>query len=199
MIFAYDPDKDETTGSHNRGYQGAVISCPQFQDGDTYQAYIGGDVEGTETDGLYDVSTVTGFSGGVLQQYTGTDVGMGFGHPGGGQEFPEGGEFPGGDREPPEGGEFPGGDREPPEGGEFPGSDREPPEGGEFSGSDREIPEGMDRRPVGDGQRPEGEPGRLPEGFDPDSGGGEPSTQFHMTDKVNAFSGVTDAVDSAAD
>ena len=115
MIFAYDPDKDETTGSHNRGYQGAVISCPQFQDGDTYQAYIGGDVEGTETDGLYDVSTVTGFSGGVLQQYTGTDVGMGFGHPGGGQEFPEGGEFPGGDREPPEGGEFPGGDREPPE------------------------------------------------------------------------------------
>ena len=50
VIFAYDPDKDETTGSYNRDYQGAVISCPQFQVGEIYYVYIGGDVQGIETD-----------------------------------------------------------------------------------------------------------------------------------------------------
>lgn len=82
VIFAYDPDKDETAGSNNRGYRGAVISCPNFRIGETYHVYVGGDVEGAETDGLYDVSTVTGFSGAVRQVYTGTDV-RGFGHGGG--------------------------------------------------------------------------------------------------------------------
>jgi hypothetical protein len=75
VIFAYDPDKDETTGSYNRGYQGAVISSPQFKTGETYNVYVGGDVEGTETDGLYDVSTVTAFTDAVQQEYTGNDVG----------------------------------------------------------------------------------------------------------------------------
>lgn len=103
VIFAYDPDKDETTGSNNRGYKGAVISCPEFKVGETYHVYVGGDVEGTEVDGLYDVSTVTSFSGSVRQVYTGTDVrfgpgGFGGGFPGGGfqnSDFPGGG-FPGG-------------------------------------------------------------------------------------------------------
>ena len=81
VIFAYDPDKDETTGSNNRGYRGAVISSPEFKVGETYHVYVGGDVEGSEMDGLYDVTTVTGFSGAVRQVYTGTDV-RGFG-PGG--------------------------------------------------------------------------------------------------------------------
>ena len=217
VVFAYDPDKDETTGAHNRGYQGAVISCPQFRVGEIYQVYIGGDVAGTETDGLYDASTVTSFSDAVLQQYTGTDVGMGFGHPGG--QRPDGFD-PGGDREPPEGFEFPGDGQQPPEGFEFPGDGQQPPEGFEFPGDGQQPPEGFD--PLGDGQqppdspgegqgspegwdgqRPDDGPGRMPGGFDPGSGGqvpsdsGEPSTQFHMTDKVNAFSGVTDAADSA--
>ena len=184
-VFAYDPDKDETTGAHNRGYQGAVISCPQFQVGKTYQVYIGGDVEGTETDGLYDVSTVTGFSDAVLQQYTGTDVGRGFGRPGG--QRPDGFD--------------PGEGREHPEGFDFRGEDREPPEGFEFAGDGQEPPEGMERHPDGEGWRSDGERGQMPGGFVPNGqqpdGGGEPSTQFHMTDKVNAFSGVTDAADSA--
>ena len=88
VIFAYDPDKDETTGSNNRGYRGAVISSPEFRVGETYHVYVGGNVEGNETDGLYDVTTVTGFSGAKRQMYTGTDVrGFGPGRPGG---------FPGG-------------------------------------------------------------------------------------------------------
>lgn len=191
VVFAYDPDKDETTGDYNRGYQGAVISCPQFQVGETYQVYIGGDVEGTETDGLYDASTVTGFLGAALQQYSGTDVGMGFGHPGG-QQRPDGFEPGGGDGQ------------EPPEGFGFDGEGRQPPEGIEFPGDGQQPSDDIDRRPGGDGQRPDGEPGHMSGGFDREpsgwelEGGGEPSTQFHMTDKVNAFSGVTDAADNTA-
>lgn len=102
VIFAYDPDKDETTGSFNRGYRGAVISSPEFKIGETYNVYVGGDVEGTDVDGLYDIATITGFSGAKRQVYTGTDV-RGFGHGGRpglpeGMERPEGGpgRFPGG-------------------------------------------------------------------------------------------------------
>ncbi len=96
VIFAYDPDKDETAGADNRGYLGAVISCPEFKTGETYNVWVGGDVEGTEKDGLYDISTVTGFSGAVRQVYTGTDV-RGFGRGGfpGGRPDGQGG-FPGG-------------------------------------------------------------------------------------------------------
>ncbi len=90
VIFAYDPDKDETTGSNNRGYRGAVISSPEFKVGETYHVYVGGDVEGTETDGLYDIATVTGFSDASRQVYTGTDVrGFGPGGPGGFRGGPE--------------------------------------------------------------------------------------------------------------
>ncbi len=77
VIFAYDPDQDETTGSYNRGYLGAVVSCPSFAVGDTYYVYVGGNVDGTDVDGLYDADTVTGFNGATRQIYTGTDVGMG--------------------------------------------------------------------------------------------------------------------------
>lgn len=117
VIFAYDPDKDETTGTNVRGFRGAVISSPEFKIGETYYVYIGGDVEGTETDGLYDITTVSGFSGAVRQQYTGTDVrGFGPGGMGGGRpDRPEGerpedmGGFPGGPQGGPGGqGGFPG-------------------------------------------------------------------------------------------
>ena len=122
VIFAYDPDKDETSGSNNRGYKGAVISCPEFKAGETYHVYIGGDVEGFEIDGLYDITTVTSFSGAVRQTFTGTDV-RGFGPFGMGGPKPGDGEFPGrpGD----------GGRPEPPTGGR-PGDGRrpEPPAGG---------------------------------------------------------------------
>ncbi|HIY21999.1 MAG TPA: S-layer homology domain-containing protein [Candidatus Flavonifractor merdigallinarum] len=162
VVFAYDPDQDETTGSHIRSYQGAVISCPQFAVGETYHVYVGGDVEGTEVNGLYDAATVTGFSDQAqLQSYTGTDVGMG--RPGGGR--PDG--QPG---QPPEGmdpGTFP---SEPPEGmdpGTFPG----------------EPPEGME---------PGTFPGQRP-GDQSQAETGPASTEFYMTDKVNAFSGVADA------
>lgn len=171
VIFAYDPDKDETAGSHVRSYQGAVISCPQFAVGETYRIYVGGDVEGAEVNGLYDAATVTGFSDEArMQSYTGTDVGMG--RPGGGMGGWPDGQHPEGVQpgQPPEG-------MEPPEGTE-PGTRPEWTERPEGTEPDQ-FPEGMEpgQRPNGGGQ---GETGPA-------------STAFYMADKVNAFSGVADA------
>lgn len=174
VVFAYDPDKDETTGEHNRSYQGAVLSCPGFAVGETYYVYVGGDVTGSEVNGLYDPATVTSFEGAVRQQYTGSDVGRG--HMGGGMRP---GDWDEGERP------------EPPEGW-TPGEDMKPSEG--FGKG--EPPEGFDK-----GERPqptEGmEPGRRPDGFRPENSGqtaeeGEPSVEFYMADAVNSFSGITD-------
>lgn len=85
VVFAYDPDKDEVAGSQVRWYQGAVISCESLEVGESYYVYVGGDVYGDEVMGIYDVSTVTGFSEDAKRQgYTGTDgFGFGFGGFGG--------------------------------------------------------------------------------------------------------------------
>lgn len=179
VIFAYDPDQDETTGFYVRSYQGAVISCPQFAVGETYHVYVGGDVEGTEVNGLYEAATVTGFSDQAqLQSYTGTDVGMG--RPGGGGR-------PDGQRPDDMGdGTFPG---QPPEGmdeGTFPGQFPEGMDEGMFPG---EPPEGMEEG-FFPGQRP-GDQGQTETG--------PASTEFYMTDQVNAFSGVADASESTTE
>ncbi|MBQ6058823.1 MAG: carbohydrate-binding domain-containing protein [Clostridia bacterium] len=76
VVFAYDPDKDEVAGTLARSYRGAILSCAGLEVGKDYYVYVGGDVEGTETGGVYDPSTVTGFSEGAVQQcYAGTDLG----------------------------------------------------------------------------------------------------------------------------
>lgn len=173
VVFAYDPDKDETTGSYHRAYQGAVLSCPAFAVGETYCVYVGGDVTGTEENGLYDPATVTGFEGATRQQYTGTDVGMG--RPGG-----MGGQRPDA---------VSGATADSPSEGMEPGRR---PEGGDPAGR----PEG--ERPAGDREPPEGrQGGRGPGGTEDgaQSGGQETaSVLFYMTDKVNSFSGISDEV-----
>ncbi|MGN1349589.1 MAG: S-layer homology domain-containing protein [Anaerovoracaceae bacterium] len=180
VIFAYDPDKDETTGSHNRGYQGAVISCPEFEVGKTYNVYIGGDVTGTEVNGLYDASTVTGFSGAVRQEYTGTDVGRG--GPGG---------FRGERPELPEGAD--------PE--EFAGQKHQRPDDADRDNMQPpELPEGMTMEDLMN-MRPddrEGFSGPGGSGQDSSTAAGPASVNFYMNDKVNAFSGVTDEGTSIA-
>ncbi|WP_209344916.1 S-layer homology domain-containing protein [Flavonifractor sp. AGMB03687] len=172
VVFAYDPDKDEVAGSNARWYQGAVLSCADLTVGEQYFVYVGGDVTGAETAGVYDITTVTGFTDEAKQQcYTGTDVG--FGRPGG---RPDDGTMPG---EPPTEGDFPGA---PPADGMTPG---QPPE----DGQDRpELPEDFDPSQM-----------ERPGGFDPGAmgGSGEQTNQtasiyFTMTDKVNDFSGVSD-------
>lgn len=178
VVFAYDPDKDEVAGDNARQYQGAIISCDQLNIGSTYRVYVGGDVDGDESAGIYDADSVTGFSDdAVLQCYTGTSVGMG--GPGGGR--PEDGFDPG---------QMPDGDFQPgqrPEG--------TPPEGDFQPG---QGPEGTP--PEGDFQ-----PGQPGEGFDPGQMGGGPAGDFNqtdanatasiyftLTDTVNDFSGVSD-------
>ena len=56
IIFAYDPDKDEVAGSNARWYQGAILSAPSLKVGQTCNVYVGGDVQGIENSGIYDVS-----------------------------------------------------------------------------------------------------------------------------------------------
>ncbi len=90
VLFAYDPDKDEVMGNNARTYSGAVISSPNLKVGETVHMYIGGDVTGEETGGVYDISTVKDFTGATRQCYTGNEVG-GFG---GGRPQMQGGERP---------------------------------------------------------------------------------------------------------
>ena len=87
VVFAYDPSEDQTASGKTRSYLGAVLSCPNFEVGQTYSVYVGGVVSGQETQGVYDVETVTGYEGGTQQAYTDTNVQGGpggFGGPGGG-------------------------------------------------------------------------------------------------------------------
>jgi len=199
VIFAYDPSADEVLAENRRVYSGAVISCGNFHVDETYHVYVDGEITGEDLGGIYDVTTVTDFSGGKQMTFTGTDVmmrpgGMGFG---GGQrpedfdpsEVPEGmqmGERP----EKPEG-------KEPPEGMEM-GEKPEMPEGWEPGAEVPEPPEGWEP-----GEMPEGM--ELPDDFDPSQipeGGfdgrgqftaepGDANMDFYMQDKVNFFSGLT--------
>ena len=164
-IFTYDPASDPVLGDNARRFMGAVISCPEFKQGETYLVHVGG----------------------TQMQYTGTDVRRG---PGGFGEF---GDMP--DNAPPEGfnGQIPEGfPSEMPEGW-IPGDMGEPPEGLEgFTGERPEPPEGFDgQMPQGGrGPRPEGFGGEMPERFE-GTMPGEENTLFYMQDKVNCFSGIT--------
>ena len=71
-IFSYDPGADTAVGENARKFMGAVISCSDFRQGDAYLVYTGG----------------------TQMMYTGTDVMMRPGGPGG---------FGGGKGQPPEG------------------------------------------------------------------------------------------------
>ena len=173
VVFEYDPSQDAVMKENLRTFQGMIISCPDFQVGDTYEVFLND----------------------VKMAYTGTDV---MRHPGGmppaegGQPPQEGMEMPGGQAP----GEMP----QPPEGGFG-----EPPQGGE--GMPPQGGEGMPPMPDGEmPSMPEGEfpqDGQMPpEGFGGGPGGpgdfgggeaGEKQTLFFMQDKVNFFSGLTEA------
>lgn len=193
VVFAYDPSEDEVLGENMRQYMGAVISCPQFAQGEAYYVYLDGTVTGSETGGIYDTATVTAYDGGIQMQYTGTDVNM---RGGMGGKRPDGEDFNGLDGERPalsEGETMPegsfggrgqdGGKRSEDLGGEMPSM----PEG--ETPPDGEMPSMPEGETPPDGEMPEDSR------FGGERGGmdaiGEASTRFYMQDKVNAFSGVT--------
>ena len=185
VVFAYDPSEDETASGKTRSYLGAVLSCPNFEVGQTYSVYVGGVVSGQETQGVYDVETVTGYEGGTQQAYTGTDVQGGpggFGGPGGemgpgGQGGPEGMEPGGqGDQGAPSGGMGPGeqgGQGEPD--GNVPANESGGPQGG--AQEPPTMPNGEQSQGNQNGQPPAGTPGNEQSGELPADGNSEPPTR----------------------
>ena len=173
VLFAYDPSADEVLAENKRAYSGAVISCGNFRVDETYHVYVDGEVSGEVHGGIYDVTTVTGYSGGTQMAYTGTDVVR---RPGGFGGMPE--EFdPNNLPEDMKRGERP-----------------EMPENVTPDGQ----PDGVEPpKNFAPGQKPEGmEP---PEGMkfhgsmEFDSEPGATNSEFYMQDKVNFFSGLTKA------
>lgn len=188
VAFAYDPTEDEILSTNTRRYQGAVISSPNLHVGQSYEVYVGSTISGTESGGMYNILTVTGFTGGSQMLYTGTDVGMG--HFGGGMGTRPG-DF---------GGQSPSGDASFTPGGESPsmpnGEVPSMPNGEAPSMPDGEVPS------MPDGEVPSMPDGEIPNGFgsqeppERPNGSNTPdistsNTLFYMTDKVNAFSGVS--------
>ena len=135
VIFEFDPGTDEILGAYSRQYQGAILSCPDFKQGDSYHVYLDD----------------------AMMGYTGTDVMMRPGGFGGGQrpDMPEG-------QQPPDGfgGGNPGGEMPTMPEGEMPPA----PQSGMTGGNPPEPPAGetlpADRQPGGRGEihgRPAGE------------------------------------------
>ena len=192
VVFAYDPSEDETASDKTRNYLGAVLSCPNFEVGQTYSVYVGGVVSGQEIQGVYDVETVTGYEGGTQQACTGTDVQGGpggFGGPGGGMgSGGQGG--PGGAGPDGQGGPesmAPGGEGGPKgmgaggEGGQGgPSGDAPTNASGSPQGGDQEppaMPNGEQSQDNQNGQPSGGAPGNGQGGEPPAGGNGEPPTR----------------------
>ena len=195
VVFAYDPDKDEVAGSAARYYQGAILSAPGIVVGGEYNVYVGGDVNGEETAGVYDPESVDGFSEEARQQcYSGTGTFGGFGM--GGQR-PNGGRQDGGRPDLQGGTGRP--DMTPPEG--FDPEMMTPPD--DFDPESMTPPEGFDASGERHGDRLDGFGDRAgqmqPGGFDdtgmtaPDGG---TTSVFLMSGRVNGFSGVSDAAET---
>ena len=78
-VFAYDSSKDKVSGENTREFMGAVISCPNFAVGESYNVYIGSysentdSIAGSHTNGIYDISTITAVNA-VQQAYSNTEV-----------------------------------------------------------------------------------------------------------------------------
>jgi hypothetical protein len=204
VVFAYDPSEDETAADKTRTYQGAVLSCANFAVGDTYSVYIGGVVAGQETQGVYEVDTVTGYEDGVQQSYTGTDVQSG---PGGMFWDSMGGEPPSGDNG--QGGPQGDGNQEPPSkpDGES-GQDGDTASAADDTSADNKAGdaqgESANGQTSGGSAAPNSDSASAGEadanggaqanaGNSADTTAAEASTGFYMQDKVNSFSGVSAA------
>ena len=72
-VFAYDPGVDELLGENPRSYGGAVISCAALAEEGSYHLYLGGTLEGVESDGVYDLSADTAYTGGTEQAFLGAE------------------------------------------------------------------------------------------------------------------------------
>ena len=147
-----------------------------MQIGGSYNVYVGGNVTGTERNGVYDIATVSAFSDSAQQCYSGNAVGgMGGGFGGGGfGDF-----FGGGNR----------GDRN--QQGTMPDGTTLPqmPDGTFDPNQRPQMPDGTTIPDMNGNTRPNQQGGQnaFASCLSP--------TSFEMTEKVNAFSGVSDSGD----
>lgn len=74
IIFAYSPSESDYFTNYRHYFKGAVISCPDFKVGEDYEIYIGGTLTGNDVSGICDVKTITDYTDGVQQGWTGTDI-----------------------------------------------------------------------------------------------------------------------------
>ncbi len=164
-VFAFDPG--QVFGEYQRRYQGAILSCPDFKQGESYHVC----------------------QNGAMMAYTGTDV---MGRPGG-----MGGFRPDGQRGEGEMPTMPEGEmptvpegQEPPEGfgGQWPGGEMPTMPDGEMP----TMPEGQEP-PGGFGGDRGQMGGRGGHGGNPGNPGGEANIVFYMQDMVNFFSGLTES------
>lgn len=79
VVFCYDASQDETISQYISDRVGVIITSPQFKIGESYNLYVGGDVDGNEYYGMYDVSSVKGFENAVQQMHHSSES---FGHGG---------------------------------------------------------------------------------------------------------------------
>lgn len=166
VVFAYDPSEDEVLAENRRVFRGVILSSPNFNLGESYHVYLDGQITGEETGGVYDVTTVTDFDGGIQMQYTGTDVAR---RPGGfGGESPK-------DRE-----DFKGK-------GEW--TDQRPDQ---QRGERPSMPEG-ERPSMPQGEGFEGFKGGKGDRGDFAQTVGQANLVFYMQDKVDFFSGLAPA------
>ena len=199
VIFAYDSSRDGIISENTREFMGAVISRPQFAVGETYNVYIGNNsdgvssVEGSEINGIYDVSSITSVNA-VQQAYAGTDV---RGH-GGRPHQANDGMPPLADGEKPQMPnfiDFPDNMQPPtmPEGEEFDPEIMKPaPDKSEFTAN--ENGNTMEFGGEGESDFKSGERPQMPKAGN-DNGIFQPAaifTDFYMQDKVNSFSGIAD-------
>ena len=213
VVFAYDSSKDTISGENTREFMGAVISCPNFAVGESYNVYIGSysensdSIEGSHTNGIYDISTITAVHA-VQQAYSSTEVRKHGGKPpkadGNRPAMPNGTAPQAPDDIPqaqqPYFTQFPDNMQPPP----FPEGDSFDPE------IMKPVPEGFEKptdengNPIGFGGEGEfdfnGEKAPHTEGEKPQINTPEHNdvlklrTEFYMQDKVNSFSGVADYI-----
>ena len=69
VIFAFDPSRNDIFNPYRFRRKGIVISSPQFNVGESYNLYIGGEIYGEEHCGIYDTDSIEGFENSTQQGY----------------------------------------------------------------------------------------------------------------------------------
>ena len=79
IVFCYDVSADDVINSSIMDCRGVIIASPHFEKGKECRIYLGGEIKGSESLGIYDTATIESFENAVMQQYGSNES---FGHGG---------------------------------------------------------------------------------------------------------------------